>query len=87
MEKLQSLFRNKHVNRAAKVAGTVALMGAGTAFAAGDDPTSSNITALQATIIGLVGLGATAGFAVLAASLAPDIGMGITKKWIKKGAK
>ena len=85
MEKLQSLFTNKHVNRAAKAAGTVALMGAGVAFADGD-PTASNISALQTAIIALVGLGAAAGFAVLAASLAPDIGMGITKKWIKKGA-
>lgn len=86
MEKLQSLFRNKHVNRAAKTAGTVALMGAGVAFAEGD-PTSGAISGLQTAIIATVGLGAAAGFAVMAASLAPDIGMSVARKWIKKGAK
>lgn len=86
MEKLQSLFRNTHVKRAAKVAGTAALMGAGVAFADGD-PTASSISSLQVAIITTVGLGAAAGFAVMAASLAPDIGMSVARKWIKKGAK
>ena len=45
------------------------------------------MTELQTTVMTYIGLGITAGFALLAASLAPDVGMGLVKKWVKKGAK
>ncbi|GEM_PF-5005189 len=75
--------RKETLKRAAKVAIGAAAMGAGAAFA----DTEAAISALQATVLGFIGLGVAAGFAVLAASLAPDIGMSLTRKWIKKGAK
>lgn len=69
-----------------KLALAAALMVGGSVAMAADD-VASNITALQAAVIAMIGLGVVAGFAVLTASLTPDIGMAITKKWIKKGAK
>lgn len=71
--------------RAAKIGLVVAAAAAGPVFAAGE--VESGITDLQATILTYIGLGVTAGFALLAASLAPDVGMGLVKKWVKKGAK
>lgn len=68
------------------VTGTALVLAGPLAMAAGD-PTSDNISTLQTAVITMIGLAVTAGFAVLAASLTPDIGMAITKKWIKKGAK
>lgn len=85
MQKLKALFQKPAVTRAAKVAGTVALMGAGTAFAADDN--GSQITAIQVAAIATIGLASAAGFTVMAAALAPDLAMSITKKFIKKGAK
>lgn len=70
-----------------KLALAAALMIAGSVAMAAGDPTSDNISTLQTAVIAMIGLAVTAGFAVLAASLTPDIGMAITKKWIKKGAK
>lgn len=70
-----------------KLALAAALMIAGSVAMAAGDPISDNISTLQTAVIAMIGLAVTAGFAVLAASLTPDIGMAITKKWIKKGAK
>ncbi|MFK4136818.1 hypothetical protein ACI2KR_31815 [Pseudomonas luteola] len=46
----------------------------------------AGITSLQTTVIGYVGLGISACIAVLLVSLAGDIGIGVAKKWLKKGA-
>jgi len=80
---VQKKFGRKFIVR---TVGVTAVLAGSVAMAAGD-PTSDSISTLQTAIIALIGLGAAAGFAVLAASLTPDIGMAITKKWIKKGAK
>lgn len=50
------------------------------------DAVSSAITSLQTSTIANIGLVVTAAFAVLVAALVPDIGLGLAKKWIKKGA-
>lgn len=65
---------------------TVVMLGiaANTAFAA--DDLSSAVTSLQTETISNIGLVVAAAFAVLVASLVPDIGLGLAKKWIKKGA-
>lgn len=55
------------------------------AFAAGE--AEAGLAAAQTAVLAMIGLGVAAGFTLLAASLAPDVGMGLTKKWIKKGAK
>lgn len=57
------------------------------AFAAdGDSAVATAITTLQSNTISNIGLVVTAAFAVLVAALVPDIGLGLAKKWIKKGA-
>lgn len=53
-------------------------------MAAGEVATA--ITDLQTQTITNIGLVVTAAFAVLVVSLVPDIGLGLAKKWIKKGA-
>lgn len=55
------------------------------AFAAGE--ADAGLAAVQTAVLAFIGLCITAGFALLVASLAPDVGMSLTKKWIKKGAK
>lgn len=56
------------------------------AFAADTDAVSTAVTSLQASTIANIGIVVTAAFAVLVAALVPDIGLGLAKKWIKKGA-
>jgi hypothetical protein len=57
------------------------------AFAAdGDSAMTQAITTLQSSTIANIGLVVAAAFAVLVAALVPDIGLGLAKKWIKKGA-
>lgn len=51
-----------------------------------DDPVATAITTLQSATIANIGLVVAAAFAVLVVSLVPDIGLGLAKKWIKKGA-
>ncbi|AOE85532.1 hypothetical protein [Pseudomonas sp. TCU-HL1] len=76
MKQLKSLF----------VAGAaVAASAAAPAFAAGE--VAAGITAVQTEVTTYIGLGITAAFALLALSLAPDIGIGLVKKWVRKGAK
>jgi len=69
--------------RSVKLALVLLGMGAGVAMA---DDVGTNITAIQTATIANIGLVVTAAFAVLVAALVPDIGLGLAKKWIKKGA-
>jgi hypothetical protein len=55
-------------------------------FAADTDAVSTAVSSLQASTIANIGIVVTAAFAVLVAALVPDIGLGLAKKWIKKGA-
>lgn len=55
------------------------------AFAAGE--VASGIAAVQTEVTTYIGLGITAAFVLLGLSLAPDIGLGLVKKWVRKGAK
>lgn len=73
------------LKRALKIGTAVALMGGGVAMAEGE--VAAGIASLQTAILVFIGLGITAGFALMVASLAPDVGMSIARKWIKKGAK
>lgn len=66
------------------VAVALATVSAG-AMAAGE--VEAGITATSATVTTYIGLAIAAGFALLGLSLASDVGMGLVKKWIKKGAK
>ena len=81
------MFQSKKeiAKRAAKIGLVIAAAAAGPVFAAGE--VEAGMTELQTTVMTYIGLGITAGFALLAASLAPDVGMGLVKKWVKKGAK
>lgn len=63
---------------------TAAVVSATGVMAAGEVGTA--ITTLQTETITNIGLVVTAAFAVLVVSLVPDIGLGLAKKWIKKGA-
>lgn len=58
----------------------------GSAAFAADSAVPAAITELQSSTITNIGLVVTAAFAVLVAALVPDIGLGLAKKWIKKGA-
>jgi|AutmiccommunBRH5_1029478.scaffolds.fasta_scaffold01700_15 hypothetical protein len=71
--------------RVAKTALLVGVAASPMAFAAGE--VEAGITEAQTTILTYIGLAIAAGFALLTASLAPDVGMTLVKKWIKKGAK
>jgi len=71
--------------RVSKAAVLLAVAASPMAFAAGE--VEAGITEAQATILTYIGLAIAAGFALLTASLAPDVGMTLVKKWIKKGAK
>lgn len=73
------------VKRVAKTALMVTVAASPMAFAAGE--VEAGITEAQTTIMTYIGLAIVAGFALMAASLAPDVGMTLVKKWIKKGAK
>ncbi|CAN7582997.1 hypothetical protein LJR071_004162 [Pseudomonas sp. LjRoot71] len=66
------------------VAVALATVSAG-AMAAGE--VEAGITATSATVTTYIGLAIAAGFTLLGLSLASDVGMGLVKKWIKKGAK
>lgn len=55
------------------------------AFAAGE--AEAGLDAVKTAVMTFIGLCITAGFALMVASLAPDVGMALSKKWIKKGAK
>ncbi len=70
--------------RAGKAALAAVALSSSAAFAAGD--MASAVTALQTETIANVALVVAAAFAVLVACLVPDIGLGLAKKWIKKGA-
>lgn len=76
---------NKALKRGATGALAVIAMGASLAFADGE--VEAGIDSLKTAILVFIGLGITAGFALMVASLAPDVGMSIARKWIKKGAK
>lgn len=54
---------------------------------ADDTTVATAIDTLKTAVLVFIGLGISAGVALMAASLAPDVGMSIAKKWIKKGAK
>lgn len=71
--------------RIAKTALLVGVAASPMAFAAGE--VEAGITEAETTILTYIGLAVAAGFALLTASLAPDVGMTLIKKWIKKGAK
>ncbi len=71
--------------RVTKTAVLLAVAASPMAFAAGE--VEAGITQTQTTILTYIGLAIAAGFALLTASLAPDVGMTLVKKWIKKGAK
>lgn len=71
--------------RVSKAAVLLAVAASPMAFAAGE--VEAGITEAQTTILAYIGLAIAAGFALLTASLAPDVGMTLVKKWIKKGAK
>lgn len=73
------------LGRAVKTAVVASAVVAGAAFADGGD-VASNITTIQTQTVANIALVVTAAFAVLVASLVPDIGLGLAKKWIKKGA-
>lgn len=62
----------------------VAAVASSPVFAAGE--VAAAVTSLQSETIGNIGIVVAAAFAVLVASLVPDIGLGLAKKWIKKGA-
>ncbi|AOE85582.1 hypothetical protein [Pseudomonas sp. TCU-HL1] len=55
------------------------------AFAAGE--AEAGLEAVKTAVLAFIALCITAGFALMVASLAPDVGMALSKKWIKKGAK
>lgn len=55
------------------------------AFAAGE--AEAGLAAVETAVKAFIGLCIAAGFGLLALALAPDIAMGLTKKWVKKGAK
>lgn len=69
---------------------------AGTAFfmpvvamaqeAGSGDQITAGIASLQGQILTYVGLGIGACVAILLVSLAGDIGIGVAKKWLRKGA-
>lgn len=50
------------------------------------DQITAGIADLQATILSYVALGIGACIAILLVSLAGDIGIGVAKKWLRKGA-
>lgn len=74
-------------NVALKTLLTAAALASPMAFAAGEDAAAAGMDAAKTAVLTMIGLGVAAGFALLAASLAPDVGLSLTKKWIKKGAK
>jgi hypothetical protein len=55
-------------------------------FMAHADEVTDGMTSLQTQIITYVTLGITSCIAILLVSLAGDIGIGVAKKWLKKGA-
>lgn len=55
------------------------------AMAAGE--VEAGIIEAQTTVAGYIGLAIAAGFVLLGLSLSADVGMGLVKKWVKKGAK
>lgn len=71
--------------RAAKAAAVGLMAASPMAFAAGE--VEAGIEDLKTQVLTFIGLGIVAGLALMAASLAPDVGMSIARKWIKKGAK
>lgn len=71
--------------RAAKAALLGLVVASPMAFAAGE--AEAGLDAVKVAVLAFIALCITAGFALLVASLAPDVGMSLTKKWIKKGAK
>lgn len=71
--------------RVTKTAVLLAVAASPMAFAAGE--VEAGITEAQTTILTYIGLAIAAGFALMTAALAPDVGMSLVRKWIKKGAK
>jgi len=78
------VVNNARGRTALKVLFAASVMVAGSAMAAGEVGTA--VTELQTATITNIGLVVAAAFAVLVAALVPDIGLGLAKKWIKKGA-
>lgn len=77
--------RKETAKRVAKAAAFGIVMASPMAFAAGE--AEAGLTAVETAVKTFIGLCIAAGFGLLALSLAPDIAMGLTKKWVKKGAK
>ncbi|TWH76191.1 hypothetical protein LX59_01111 [Azomonas agilis] len=50
------------------------------------DQVTAGIASLQGQVLTYVGLGIGACVAILLVSLAGDIGIGVAKKWLRKGA-
>lgn len=73
---------------ASRKGAVVGLSVMGTAAMAADDPAGilTSITSLQTTTIGYVTAGITACVAVMLVALSGDIGIGVAKKWLRKGA-
>lgn len=71
--------------RVAKAAAVGAVAFTPMAFAAGE--VEAGIEDLKTQVLVFIGLGIVAGIALMTAALAPDVGMTIARKWIKKGAK
>ena len=84
---MKDVFTLSHMRRRAgqSVAGSVALVSVA-AFAAEGGQIEAAIGQLQTTITGYISLGITACVALLLVSMAGDIGIGVAKKWLRKGA-
>lgn len=77
--------KKEFAKRVAKAALLGLVVASPMAFAAGE--AEAGLDAVKTLVLTFIGLCIAAGFALLGASLAPDVAMGLTKKWIKKGAK
>jgi len=59
----------------------------GSAMAAVDPAVSAGLDAVVDDVVLYIGLAIVAGLALMGASLAPEVGMTLGKRWIRKGAK
>lgn len=77
--------KKEFAKRVSKAAVLGLVLASPMAFAAGE--AEAGLEAVKTAVMTFIGLSITAGFALMVASLAPDVGMSLSKKWIKKGAK
>ena len=82
---LQQIKESAKLRLKQSAAVTVAVM-ATSAFAADGGQIEGAISTLQTTILGYITAGITACVALLLVSMAGDIGIGVAKKWLRKGA-